>query len=176
LDFSNACTLLISFVLLGCGKSTVLGLVQRLYDPSAGRIFINNKDLRQKNLVQYRKQIGAVTQDCVLFDGTIFDNIVFGCDESDQYENEEEIEARVMRAAELANLADFIRSLPLGFETLVGEGGTHLSGGQKQRLVSTRVTSLSTSFEKLPSQPTFLISFYFFDRQLHVQFIVNRPC
>eukprot|EP00977_Amphora_coffeiformis_P006239 scaffold1341_cov178-Amphora_coffeaeformis.AAC.16 len=122
----------------GCGKSTVLGLVQRLYDPSAGRIFVNNKDLRQKNLVHYRKQIGVVTQDCVLFDGTIFDNIVFGWDESEQNESEEEIEARVTRAAELANLADFVRTLPLGFETQVGEGGTQLSGGQKQRLAIAR--------------------------------------
>ena len=124
------------FLFSGCGKSTVLGLVQRLYDPSAGRIFVNNKDLRQKNLVQHRKLIGCVTQDCVLFDGTVFDNIVFGWDESEQDESEEEIEARVARAAELANLTDFVRTLPLGFETQVGEGGTQLSGGQKQRLVS----------------------------------------
>ena len=92
---------------------------------------VNDKDLRQKNLVQYRHQIGVVKQDCVLFDGTIFENIIFGYDGRGE-ESDEEVEARVKRAAELANLSDFIGTLPLGYETQVGEGGTQLSGGQSK--------------------------------------------
>lgn len=121
----------------GSGKSTILSLIQRLYDPSAGRILVNGKDLRQKNLVHYRRQIGVVNQDCVLFDGTIFENVTFGYESQDE-ETEEAVEARVKGAAELANLSEFIGTLPLGYETQVGEGGTQLSGGQKQRLAIAR--------------------------------------
>jgi ATP-binding cassette subfamily B (MDR/TAP) protein 9 len=123
----------------GSGKSTVLALVQRLYDPSEGRILINDKDLRLMNLTQYREKIGVVTQDCVLFDGTIFDNVCFGSDESlHQDEDEQAVEARVINAIALANLADFVGTLPDGLETPIGEGGTQLSGGQKQRLAIAR--------------------------------------
>ena len=121
----------------GGGKSTVLALAQRLYDPTEGRIFVNDKDLRLLNLIQYRKKIGVVTQDCVLFDGTIFDNVRFGCDETEE-EDEQAVEARVINAVALANLADFVGALPAGLETPIGEGGTQLSGGQKQRLAIAR--------------------------------------
>jgi ABC-type multidrug transport system fused ATPase/permease subunit len=119
----------------GCGKSTVLNLLQRLYDPSAGRVLINGVDLRLRNLIDYRRQIGVVTQDCVLFDGSIHENVVFGCDDE---EDEEVIIERVADAVRLAHLADFVHSLAAGYDTQVGEGGIHLSGGQKQRLAIAR--------------------------------------
>lgn len=80
-----------------------------------------------------------MTQDCVLFDGTIFENIVFGY-EADNVSavDEEQVEHRVRQAAELANMTEFISTLPAGLETQVGEGGTQLSGGQKQRLAIAR--------------------------------------
>ena len=110
----------------GCGKSTIIGLLQRLYDPDSGAVVVNNKNLRSINLKSHRSTIGVVTQDPVLFTGTIRDNILYGAENKT---NED-----VIKAAKLANAHDFIQDFPLGYDTQVGERGMQLSGGQRQRV------------------------------------------
>lgn len=114
----------------GCGKSTVVGLLQRFYDPDSGRIFINGKNLKNIDLKRHRQRIGVVTQDPVLFTGTIFDNITYG--------KKGISEEDVMNSAKLANAHNFITGFPDGYETQVGERGASLSGGQKQRIAIAR--------------------------------------
>ncbi|KAM5157180.1 ATP-binding cassette sub-family B member 5-like [Mantella aurantiaca] len=114
----------------GCGKSTTVQLLQRLYDPQDGQILVDGHDIRSLNIRQYRELIGVVSQEPVLFATTIKSNIKYGrLDVTD-----EEIE----RAAKEANAYDFIMQLPDKFETLVGERGAQLSGGQKQRIAIAR--------------------------------------
>jgi ATP-binding cassette, subfamily B, bacterial MsbA len=110
----------------GCGKTTLLNLVPRFYDPDHGSVLIDGLELRSAHLRTIRKQIGIVTQDTVLFDDTIYNNIAYGKPRA----TKEEIEA----AARQAKAHDYIVKLPKGYETRVGEAGTKLSGGQKQRL------------------------------------------
>lgn len=114
----------------GCGKSTLLNLLPRFYDPDHGSIFIDGVDIREANLHSLRDQIALVTQDTVLFDDTIFNNIAYG----KRRATREEVE----QAARLAEIHDFIMSLPEGYETRVGEAGGLLSGGQKQRIALAR--------------------------------------
>jgi ABC-type multidrug transport system fused ATPase/permease subunit len=114
----------------GCGKSTVVGLLQRFYDPDSGQICVNNKDLRRIDLKKYRKRIGVVTQDPVLFTGSIFDNITYGRTDVNQED--------VITAAKLANAHNFVCAFPDGYDTQVGERGASLSGGQKQRIAIAR--------------------------------------
>ncbi|CAH3192815.1 unnamed protein product [Porites evermanni] len=114
----------------GCGKSTMVKLVQRFYDPSSGEVSIDGHDIPSLNLKWLREHIGVVSQEPVLFDTTIAENIRYGKEDVTQ----EEIE----KATKMANAHDFIRSLPKGYDTLVGEGGTQLSGGQKQRIAIAR--------------------------------------
>lgn len=114
----------------GCGKSTVICLLQRFYDPDCGQIFVNNKDLRTIDLKKHRTRIGVVTQDPVLFTGTIFDNIKYGRTDVNQED--------VITAAKLANAHNFICAFPDGYDTQVGERGASLSGGQKQRIAIAR--------------------------------------
>ncbi|CAH3028476.1 unnamed protein product, partial [Porites evermanni] len=114
----------------GCGKSTVVKLVQRFYDPSSGEVSVDGHDIPSLNLKWLREHIGVVSQEPVLFDTTIAENIRYGKEDVTQ----EEIE----KATKMANAHDFIRSLPKGYDTLVGEGGTQLSGGQKQRIAIAR--------------------------------------
>ncbi|XP_073533891.1 ATP-binding cassette sub-family B member 5-like isoform X2 [Phyllobates terribilis] len=114
----------------GCGKSTTVQLLQRMYDPQDGMIMVDGQDIRSLNVRHYREMIGVVSQEPVLFATTIKNNIKYGrIDVTD-----EEIE----RAAKEANAYDFITALPDKFETLVGERGAQLSGGQKQRIAIAR--------------------------------------
>jgi ATP-binding cassette subfamily B protein/subfamily B ATP-binding cassette protein MsbA len=115
----------------GCGKTTLLGLLPRFYDPDHGNILIGGRDIRGLNLRSVRQQIGIVTQDTILFDDTIYNNIAYGSRRA----RPEEIEA----AAQRAFAHDFILKLPRGYQTRIGElGATKLSGGEKQRLALAR--------------------------------------
>ncbi|MSR32264.1 MAG: ABC transporter ATP-binding protein [Gemmataceae bacterium] len=114
----------------GSGKSTLLGLIPRFYDPDHGTVLIQGEDLRKINLRSIRQRLGIVTQETVLFDDTIFNNIAYGT----RGASREKVEA----AAVHAHAQDFISRFPKGYETLVGEGGSKLSGGQKQRIALAR--------------------------------------
>ncbi|KAB1228135.1 ABC transporter B family member 4 [Morella rubra] len=114
----------------GSGKSTVISLIERFYDPLAGEVLIDGINLKEYQLQWIRGKIGLVSQEPVLFASSIRDNIVYGKDGA----TTEEIRA----AAELANAAKFIDKLPQGLDTMVGEHGTQLSGGQKQRIAIAR--------------------------------------
>ena len=115
----------------GGGKTTICHLIPRFYEVCRGRITIDGHDTRDVTLESLRKNIGIVSQDVFLFDSTIYDNIAYGCPDATR----EQIE----RASELANISDYIASLPEGYDTLVGERGVRLSGGQKQRIAIARV-------------------------------------
>nr|QUF59434.1 ATP-binding cassette transporter Abcb1-1 [Brachionus angularis] len=116
----------------GCGKSTLTQLLERFYDPDNGQIILSNKNLKDFNLHWLRSQIGIVSQEPILFDMSIFENIAYG-DNSRQVTLEE-----VIQAAKNANIHDFISKLPKGYDTNVGSKGTQLSGGQKQRIAIAR--------------------------------------
>jgi len=118
----------------GSGKSTIINLLPRFYDPSEGRITIDGHDLRDVKLESLRSKIGIVLQETTLFSGSIRENIAFGKPEATQ----EEIEA----AAQAAQAHAFITSFPQGYDTHVGERGTTLSGGQKQRIAIARALLL----------------------------------
>jgi ATP-binding cassette subfamily B (MDR/TAP) protein 1 len=113
------------------GKSTVIQLIERFYDPSEGAIELDMANLKILNLKWLRSQIGLVSQEPTLFDSSIAENIRFGLDNVTQREIE--------NAARAANAHDFITSFPDGYNTQVGEGGTQVSGGQKQRICIARV-------------------------------------
>ena len=110
----------------GGGKSTVVGLIPRFYDPDSGRVMIDGVDLKDYTKPSLRRQIGFVLQETVLFRGTIRDNIAYGRPNA--------TEAEIIEAAKLANAHDFISAMPGGYGTLVGERGLTLSGGQRQRI------------------------------------------
>ena len=114
----------------GAGKSTVLNLLLRFYDPQAGRIEIGGSDIRVWTVASLRKQIGVVLQDTILFAANVSENIALGAEDVTQ----EEIE----QAARLANAHEFISELPQGYETIVGERGVNLSQGQRQRIAIAR--------------------------------------
>jgi subfamily B ATP-binding cassette protein MsbA len=115
----------------GSGKSTLVSLIPRFYDVQAGTIRIDGHDIRDYRLNELRDQIGYVLQDTVLFRGTILDNLAFGRPRATRDE--------IIAAAKVANADDFIRSMPNGYDTLVGERGSTLSGGQRQRIGIARV-------------------------------------
>lgn len=112
--------------LSGSGKSSLVNLLPRFWNPSAGRILIDGIDYQTLTLASLRQQIAIVSQDVILFDGTIRDNIAYGCPNA----TPQQIEA----AIESASLTEFVSSLPNGLDTPVGEAGSRLSGGQKQRI------------------------------------------
>jgi subfamily B ATP-binding cassette protein MsbA len=114
----------------GAGKSTLISLVPRLYDPSSGALLIDGEDIRNFSVQSLRAQISLVLQDSLLFSGTIRENIAFGRPDASDKE--------IVAAAVVANAAEFIDRLPDGYETLVAEGGATLSGGQKQRIAIAR--------------------------------------
>ena len=118
----------------GSGKSSIINLIPRFYDPSSGRIVIDGLDVREVSLDSLRSQIGIVLQDTTLFSGTIRENIAFGRPEASQ--------ADIESAARSAAAHDFIMSFPEGYETPVGERGSTLSGGQRQRLAIARALLL----------------------------------
>ncbi|HKE26967.1 MAG TPA: ABC transporter ATP-binding protein [Bryobacteraceae bacterium] len=114
----------------GSGKSTLVGLVPRLFDPTEGAVEIDGIDLRRMDPAAIRRAIGFVPQETFLFSATIADNIAFGVDKA--------TDAEIRRAAELGGIAGDIESFPQGYETMVGERGITLSGGQKQRTAIAR--------------------------------------
>ncbi len=114
----------------GAGKSTVMALLQRLWDPSEGRILIDGQDLREVTLESLRSAIGVVFQESMLFNRSIRDNLLVGRPDATQEEIEE--------ACRLADAHDFILRQPRGYDTLIGERGSTLSGGQRQRLAIAR--------------------------------------
>jgi ATP-binding cassette subfamily B protein len=114
----------------GSGKSALLSLIPRFYDPTAGRILADGMDIRQLDLDDWRRQIGVVFQESFLFSNSAAANIAFG----HVHATREEIE----RAARIAAAHDFIMAMPEGYDTILREGGTDLSGGQRQRLAIAR--------------------------------------
>jgi subfamily B ATP-binding cassette protein MsbA len=120
----------------GGGKSTVVSLIPRFYDPTSGCVRIDGVDIREYKLHPLRDQIGFVLQDTVLFRGTIRDNIAYGRPGATQKEIEE--------AAKLANADEFISRMPHGYDTMVGERGLTLSGGQRQRIGIARAVIRNT--------------------------------
>lgn len=115
----------------GSGKTTLARLLMRFYDPEAGAIRLDGIDIRDYRLEDLRRQFALVSQDVVLFNSTVAENIAFGCDER---ASREAVEA----AAEAAHALSFIRALPQGMETRIGNRGVLLSGGQRQRLAIAR--------------------------------------
>jgi subfamily B ATP-binding cassette protein MsbA len=114
----------------GSGKTTMVNLIPRFYEPTAGRILIDGVDIQSYTLRSLRSQIGMVSQDVVLFDDSIRNNIAFG--------REDATDEDIVQAARLAYAHDFVERLPQGYETVVGEKGVKLSGGERQRLAIAR--------------------------------------
>ncbi len=114
----------------GAGKTTLINLLHRFYDPTAGRITLDGYDLRAVRIESLYRQIALVPQETVLFGGTILDNIRYG--------REDAPEEEIIAASRAANAHEFIAALPDGYRTVVGEKGVNLSGGQRQRLAIAR--------------------------------------
>jgi len=110
----------------GGGKSTLIDLIPRFYDPLFGRILVDRIDLRQIKLKTLREKIGIVTQETILFNDTVRNNIAYGLDDCPM--------ERIVEAAKAANAHNFILEMPQGYDTVIGERGVKLSGGQRQRL------------------------------------------
>tara|TARA_B110000971_G_C19903332_1_gene451032 strand:- start:38 stop:1024 length:987 start_codon:yes stop_codon:yes gene_type:complete len=110
----------------GAGKSTIINLLPRFYEPEEGQIYIDNQNIHKVTLESLRKNISLVSQDVILFDDTIRANIA--------YANSEASEKEILEACDYAAATEFINKLPRGFETTIGENGVRLSGGQKQRI------------------------------------------
>lgn len=123
----------------GSGKSTIISLAERFYDPTAGTVKLDGVDIRELNLKWLRSQIGLVSQEPTLFATTIKGNVAHGLINTiHEHASEEEKFALVKEACIKANADGFISKLPLGYDTLVGERGFLLSGGQKQRVAIAR--------------------------------------
>lgn len=114
----------------GAGKTTIANLIPRFYDPVAGCIAIDGIDIKTVTLDSLRQQIGIVPQETMLFNGSVYDNILYGDLDASREE--------VMAAAQAANAHNFIMEMPQGYDTQIGERGTKLSGGQRQRLAIAR--------------------------------------
>ncbi|KAI5790235.1 P-loop containing nucleoside triphosphate hydrolase protein [Geopyxis carbonaria] len=121
----------------GCGKSTTISLLERFYNPLAGGIFIDGKEISSLNLKDYRSQLALVSQEPTLYQGSIRDNILLGLANTTDKEVGATDEA-VIAACKAANIHTFIASLPEGLDTMCGSKGTLLSGGQKQRIAIAR--------------------------------------
>ncbi|XP_014294685.1 ATP-dependent translocase ABCB1 [Halyomorpha halys] len=117
----------------GCGKSTLIGLLERFYLPSSGKVLLDDIDITTINLKWLRSHVGLVTQEPVLFDCSIKDNIAYGAPEPHLVKHND-----ILEAAKTANIHEFIINLPQGYDTPVGDRGAKLSGGQKQRLAIAR--------------------------------------
>jgi ATP-binding cassette subfamily B protein len=115
----------------GCGKSTLLKLIPRLYEPTRGKVLIDDLDVSKVELYSLRRQLGFVPQDCLLFEGSIYSNIAVADQEAET--------EQVVEAARMACAHDFIMGLPYGYSTPVGEKGAGLSGGQRQRIALARM-------------------------------------
>ena len=117
----------------GCGKSTVLQLIQRMYDLDQGSLSVQGHNIESLNVPQLRSKLGLVSQEPVLFNRSIKENIEYG-DNERQVSMEE-----VVAAARMANIHQFVSALPEGYDTKVGNRGSQLSGGQKQRVAIARM-------------------------------------
>lgn len=122
----------------GAGKTTIVDLILRLFEPSKGKILLDGKEINKISLPEWRKNIGYVAQDIFLLNDTIANNIRFYDQSID--------EAKILRAAKMADIYDFVQSCPSGFETIVGERGVEISAGQRQRLVIARVLARNPKF------------------------------
>lgn len=116
--------------LSGGGKTTIINLISRFYDPTSGRVLIDGIDIREVSLSSLRSQIGLVTQELILFDDTIRNNIAYGLEDIPQ--------EKIIRAAKASKAHEFIEALPDGYNTRIGEKGQLLSSGQRQRLALAR--------------------------------------
>ena len=114
----------------GAGKTTLVKLLLRFYDPIKGSIFLDGVDIKKYNLQDYRSLIGLVNQDTFLIDGTIRENVAYGKPNTPMEE--------IIEACKVAEIHEFVQSLPSGYDTLVGERGQKLSGGQRQRIAIAR--------------------------------------
>jgi subfamily B ATP-binding cassette protein MsbA len=114
----------------GSGKSTIINLLARFYDPASGEVLVDGFDLRKATVDSFRRQIGIVLQENVLFSGTLEDNLKYGKPEASR--------EQIIAAAQVANAHDFIVSMPDGYSTVVGERGAQMSGGQRQRIAIAR--------------------------------------
>jgi ATP-binding cassette, subfamily B, bacterial len=114
----------------GAGKSSIVGLIPRFYDPTSGTIRIDDQDIRNFTQKSLRDQVSLVLQETVLFHGPVWRNIAYGKPDASR--------AEIRRAAELANAQEFIEKMPAGYDTLIGERGVTLSGGQRQRIAIAR--------------------------------------
>lgn len=114
----------------GVGKTTIVSLLERFYDPVEGRVLLDDTDIRDVTVSSLRSQLSMVLQDVFLFNGTIFENIAYGVDHATEDE--------VIAAAKTACAHDFITEMPKGYQTMIGERGVRLSGGQKQRIAIAR--------------------------------------
>jgi subfamily B ATP-binding cassette protein MsbA len=114
----------------GAGKTTLVQLIPRFYDPTAGRVLADGIDLREVTLRSLRGQIGIVAQDTILFSGTVRENILYG--------NPDASDDELLAVARAAHVEEFVAELPEGYDTLLGERGTKLSGGQRQRIAIAR--------------------------------------
>lgn len=142
----------------GAGKSTIADLVLRFYDPRSGQILIDGQDLRDLDLEKYRKLIGVVSQDSILFNASVAENIAYPHEDFDPQ--------RIEQAARVANADEFVSNLSAGYQTFIGDRGVLLSGGQKQRITIARAvyhqpqilildeatSSLDTESERLVQQ------------------------
>ncbi len=122
----------------GAGKSTLVNLLVRLYDPQNGGIYIDGEDLREFDVFDWRNKISVVSQHTIIFNDSVASNIAFGQSDID-FEN-------IERAAKMAMADDFIRALPQGYDTLLGDRGTRLSGGQQQRIAIARAILADPEF------------------------------
>jgi ATP-binding cassette, subfamily B, bacterial len=114
----------------GGGKSTIVQLLQRFYEPTGGELLVDGKNILDYDISDYRRNLGIVPQEVILFGGTIKENILYG--------NPQASDNEVIEAATKANAWDFISSFPEGLDTIVGERGIKLSGGQRQRIAIAR--------------------------------------
>jgi subfamily B ATP-binding cassette protein MsbA len=140
----------------GAGKTTIINLIPRFYDPESGNITIDGIDIREYNIINLRSQIGIVSQNVILFNDTIYENI--------RYSKLEATEKEIIQATKKAHAFEFIMRLPNKFETVVGEKGTRFSGGEKQRiaiartiLINPQILILDEATSALDSESEYLI-------------------
>jgi ATP-binding cassette subfamily B protein len=124
----------------GSGKSTLVSLIPRLYDPPPGTVFVDGTDVREIPLARLRDAVGFVPQETFLFSETVRENVAFGV--ADDGRPPAEVQRRAEAAARTAQLAKDVADFPRGYETLVGERGITLSGGQKQRTALARALAM----------------------------------